>query len=236
MCLIFSELKAQFQAKKEFDDDDFLYRRETMYGLNTNTISGLLGGVVIKHNRVISHGAYHFFSVEATNVRHPREVRTVNFNATSTFIFQKLNYFVPLRLQYGREQILFRKAARQGVQVSWVYAAGPTLGILAPYVIRYRNRDNFIFVEPFNPNTHETDRILGTAGFFQSVFKARIKPGISAKTSLLFEFGRKSKVATAAETGFMIDAYTQKIPIMNKVENQQVYTSLFLNFYIGRRK
>lgn len=225
------------QFYNEERDDDLLYRKEFVYGLNFNTNGGLLGGVMFKHARVINKFMFHSFSIEIVNVKHPKESRFQNISTGSSYVPGKRNYLYMVRPQYGREFVLFQKAKEQGVQVNWITAVGPGIGVVAPYLIDYSYNNDLIRTEQYDPETHiNFDRILGTGRITESISKAKIKLGGSFKTSMSFEFGTFKNNVTGFEAGFMMDAFASKVEIMATSDNRSVYTSAFLTFFYGTRK
>ena len=225
------------QFYNEEEDDDLLYRREFVYGLNFNTNGGLLGGIMFKHARVINKFMFHSFSLEIVNVKHPKESRIQNISTGSSYVPGKRNYLYMVRPQYGREFVLFQKAKEQGVQVNWITAIGPGIGVVSPYLIDYNYDNDLIRTEQYDPNTHRNfDKILGTGRITESIAKSKIKLGGSFKTSLSFEFGTFKNNVTGFEAGFMMDAFTDQIEIMATSENRSIYTSAFLTFFYGTRK
>lgn len=230
-----TNLYAQFYDEL---DDDVLYHKEYVYGLNFNTNAGLLGGVSFKHARVITKQMYHSFSIEMVNVKHPKENRVQNYSTGGSYIEGKQNYLFVVRPQYGREILLFQKAKEQGIQVNWISAIGPTLGIVAPYLIEFKDRNGLVRTEQYNPDIHagQSDNILGTGRFTEALSQAKIEPGISFKSSLSFEFGTFKTNVTGFEAGFMLDAFANEIVIIPRADNRQVYTSAFLTFFYGFRK
>ncbi|MEM1136426.1 MAG: hypothetical protein AAGI07_11355 [Bacteroidota bacterium] len=218
-------------------DDDLLYRREFVYGLNFNTNGGLLGGLMFKHARVINKFMFHSFSLEIVNVKHPKEIRTQSPATGSSYVNSKRNYLYVIRPQYGREIVLFQKAKEQGVQVNWITAIGPGIGIVAPYLIDYNYDNDLIRTEQFDSRIHiDPRRILGTGRFTESLSQAKIQIAGSFKTSLSFEFGTFKNNVTGFEAGFMLDAFTNEIEIIADGNNRSIYSSAFLTFFYGIRK
>lgn len=231
-------VESEFSSTRDYgDDEDLLYRREFVYGLNFNTNGGLLGGFTFKHARVISKFMFHSFSLEMVNVKHPKEQRNQNTSSGGSYIYGKTNYLYVIRPQYGREIVLFQKAKVQGIQVNWLTAVGPAIGVAAPYLIDYEYGSTLIRTEQYNPEIHtEASNILGTGGFMQSLSRAKIEPGLCFKSSFSFEFGTFKNNVTGFEAGLMLDAFANEIVIIPGAENRQVYSSAFLTFFYGLRK
>ena len=85
------------------------YNTEFIWGVNKNTSGGLIGGFVARKSRRLSDRMFESFGLELVNVKHPQEVRR-NSITGNFFIYGKSNYLYSIRLQYGRELILFKKA------------------------------------------------------------------------------------------------------------------------------
>src|SRR5690606_34211602 len=113
--------------------DSYEYQSEFTWGINKNTSGGLIGGVVFKKARKLTERQLESYGLEIMNVKHPQERRVNSSTTGNFFIYGKSNYLYALRLQYGRDLILFKKAPQQGVEIKAVFAAGPTIGIVAPY-------------------------------------------------------------------------------------------------------
>ena len=103
---------------------------EFTWGINKNTSGGLIGGLVFKKARKLKNEkVLETFGLEIMNVKHPQEVKRNSIQTGNLFIYGKSNYLYALRLQYGRDIILFKKAPHQGVEIKAVFAVGPTIGI-----------------------------------------------------------------------------------------------------------
>ncbi|MEN7550193.1 hypothetical protein AAG747_19895 [Rapidithrix thailandica] len=235
--LLFTSLAhAQY---RDTEEDEFMYKSEFVGGINFNTIGGLIGGVYFKYARALTPKMLHSFSLEIVNVKHPKEERYQNILTGGTFIPGKKNYLYGLRPQYGREFILFKKARERGVQVDFITAIGPTLGVVAPYLIEIEEDMGGgirrVRVVP-NSGNIQNARILGTGSFFESLSKSKIQWGTSLKLAMSFEFGAFKSNVTGVEAGFMLDKYFDEIEIMEFAKNRSVYTSAFLTIYFGVRK
>src|SRR5688572_17284936 len=124
--------------------DSYEYNSEFTWGINKNSSGGLIGGFTFKKAKKRSDRVLETFGLEIMNVKHPQEVRKTSLYTGNYFIYGKSNYLYALRPQYGRDYILFTKAPQQGVEIKAVFAAGPSIGIIAPYYIE-RTVDNSYF-------------------------------------------------------------------------------------------
>ncbi|RED98899.1 hypothetical protein [Marinoscillum furvescens] len=224
--LIFSSLLAIGQT----EEDD--YDTEITWGVNKNTNSGLVGGVIFKLARRKKENTFVTYGVELMNVKHPKEWHYPSATTGTRFVWGKANYLYAIRGQYGRERVLFKKAPQQGVQISAVAAAGPTIGVVAPYYILYNG--NYV---QFDPERHQSfNSIQGSGKLFQGLGESSIVPGANAKAGLAFEFGAFKNNVAGVEVGASLEAYPKKIIIVPTQENRAVFTALYFSIYWGTRR
>jgi hypothetical protein len=219
-------------------EDSYDYQTEFVWGVNKNTSGGLFGGLVFKKARKISDYALETFGVEIMNVKHPQEVRRSSQFTGNFFIFGKSNYLYAIRLQYGRDFILFKKASQQGVEIKAVTAAGPTIGIVAPYYVELRTSPdvfNFTRREQYNTSMGFND-ILGTGNLFEGIGDSRLQLGTNFKAAVNFELGTVKSQVTGFETGFLLDAYFNEVVLMPSAKNTALFPTLFFTLFYGSRK
>jgi len=220
--------------------DSYEYNSEFTWGINKNTAGGLIGGFTFKKAKKRSDRVLESYGLEIMNVKHPQEVRRNSAYTGNYFIYGKSNYLYALRLQYGRDYILFTKAPQQGVEIKAVFAAGPSIGIIAPYYIE-RTVDNSYFssvheqYNPYNPN-HAFNNILGTGNLFEGVGESKIQMGGNLKAALNFEMGMVKSQVTGFEVGVLVDGYFNKVNLMPTAENKSVFPTVFFTLFYGNRK
>jgi hypothetical protein len=215
--------------------DSYDYNREFIWGINKNSSSGIIGGIVFKRSRKITDYVLETYGLEVINVKHPQEVRKSSTSG-NFFIYGKSNYLFALRTQYGRDIILFQKAPQQGVEIKAVLAIGPTLGIVCPYFIT-RGLDGTIR-EQYNPNNadHEFGKITGSAGFFYGLGNSKLQLGGNLKAALNFETGVLKSQVTGFEVGFLLDACTKEIVMVPSSNNKSIYPTIFITIFYGSRR
>jgi hypothetical protein len=166
------------------------------------------------------------------NVKNPKENRISNPLNGNSFIWGKENYLYSIRLQYGREQVLFKKAAFQGLQIHAILAGGPSIGLVAPYYIQNSQGVN----EPFDPEKHiNYMNILGTGNILQGLGESQVKFGLNLKPALSFEFGAFKSNVSGIELGFVFEGFTEEIILVPNTDNDQFFTSFFVTLFYGRR-
>ncbi|WP_204281883.1 hypothetical protein [Pontibacter burrus] len=219
--------------------EDESFRNELSYGINLNSNGGLIGGVFVRSAFTMNDDMLQFGGLEIVEVKHPRELRVYSGQTGDSFIIGKQNYLFVVRPHYGRELVLFRKAAESGVQVNAVGAIGPSLGLLVPYYIRYnygQTGSQDVRTEQYEPKIHNNERIEGAAGVFTGLGETNLNVGLHGKAGMSFEYGRYNESVAGIEVGLMVEAFTKDMIIIPQAENNNIFTSVYLNIYYGRRK
>ncbi|MFY0599866.1 MAG: hypothetical protein JXR03_09355 [Cyclobacteriaceae bacterium] len=220
-------------AFAQFDDESD-YTTEFTWGINKNTNSALIGGFAFKYGRQKSAGIFHTFGVEILNVTHPKEQKYYSSASGTNYIWGKENYLYSFRFLYGREKLLYKKAPQQGVQISTLLAAGPTLGLVAPHYLSRAADGRYV---KYNLSDFPSRSAVGGSGkIFQGLGESKAEFGFSGKAGLSFEFGAFKNSVAGLETGFAVEAFTKKIPIMLQSRNRAVYNSLYFTLYWGKRR
>ena len=214
------------------------------YGVTTNTNSGLLGGLVVRHSQAVGvlkgHPMHRYIALEAVNLKHPKE-KAEPTSIANRYIFGKRNYFFSLRPEYGREVVYFKKHAEDGIGLSLIVAGGPSIGIQKPYYIKYdRNGRGAIEVVQYDPNIHkEINKIQGSAGIWQEFFKGMtINPGLHLKLAANIDMNTFGNSLTGFEIGITSEIFSKTPEIMSNqlTTNARFYNSGYLTIYFGNRK
>lgn len=171
-------------------------------------------------------------SIEFANVKHPRETRETTFTGSS-YVFGKANYLFSFRPQYGREKIFFKKAPQQGVRISGLVAAGPSIGLEVPYFVDLGTR-----TEQFDPENpfHSRAFIVGNAGPFRGLFQSQVVLGVFFKGALTFETNSTKNRVFGVEAGFTVEAFTRNIEIVPTASASSTFAAAYLAIYFGKRR
>lgn len=227
--------------------DEDAYRREFNYGINFNSNGGLIGGGMIKASQYLRPNWSKFWALEIVEVKHPKEKgnRVFSQETGNSFIYGKSNYLYAIRPEYGREYVFFRKAPESGVQVNGIFAGGPTIGLMVPYLIIYDystgggrpGGQSDYRTQQYDPDRHSSnERIRGNAGFLSGFGQTNFNLGLHAKGGLSFEYGRYREDVTGVEVGFLLEAYPKKMILVPRATNTALFSSVYLVLYYGRRK
>jgi hypothetical protein len=215
--------------------DSYDYQSEFTWGINKNSSGGLIGGLVFKKARKLNDRVLETYGLELMNVKHPQERRRPSQTGNS-FIFGKSNYLYAVRLQYGRDLVLFKKAPQQGVEIKGVFAAGPTIGVVAPYYVEYKlSNDNVTVRGQYHEGISYPD-IQGTGRLFEGIGDSKLTLGGNLKAAINFELGTIKSQVTGFEAGFLLDAYSKPVEIMTSTKNYSVYPTVYITLFYGSRK
>ncbi len=236
LALLMTYTSAAFaqQAREEGEE----YTREFVWGINKNTNGGHIGGLNVKYARRTGKESFRTFGFEVVNVKHPKEASVPAFSG-GRYILGKQNYLYSLRFSYGLEQLLFRKGPQQGVQISALASAGPTLGIIAPYYIEIGN-GTFTTTVQYDPNAtdppHNSGTIFGTGRPLEGIGESSFTAGLHARVGFSFEFGTFKSSVSGLEVGVMLEAFPNEVVLLPMSENRAIFPSAYLTFFHGSRR
>ncbi len=218
-----------------------LLKNEFSFGLNVHT-SGW--GINARRSQNITADKKRVLEIEVVNMKHPKEVRSVNpyFDNAKSFFYGKMNTMTVLRTAVGKQNVLFSKAEKGGVEVRLHYTGGLSLALVKPVYLNILYPDSTgvkglynVVVEKYDPDRHYVDNIYGRAPFTEGFDEIKPYPGAFAKLGLSFEYGTYSDDIKCIETGITIDAYGKNIPLMARTDNKQFYVNFYINLLYGRK-
>lgn len=232
---------SSFAQDLEVDED---YVSEFIYGINFNTNAGLIGGVYLKTSKIIKPRQYRTLGLEIVHIKNSKEYKDASPSFSNLFVVYKTNYFYSFRPQYGRDFILFKKNPEEGVQVSAVFAAGPSVGVQLPYHILYQYpNSNVIVSEQYDPTKHTNfNAIAGPGGIFDGIANTELILGINAKAGLSLDFSPFGNAVTGIEAGFTIEGFSGKPLILSdspsgdRVNQPNIFSAVYLTFFFGSRR
>ncbi len=228
------------QRRGDTDSDIETYNSLLSVGATTNTNSGILGGFVVRSSKslpgtLFGKQQFRYLALELVNVKHPKE-QAVPYTATGARIITgKTNYLFVIRPEYGREIMFFNRHADEGISISGILAAGPSIGIQKPYIVQVQARPGNIVSIPYDPNNLK-EGLVGAGSFFQGFDQAKIVPGLHLKAALSFELSAFRDNMTGLEIGFIAEGFSRGINLVANTENKSTFTSGYLTIYFGNKK
>lgn len=238
-CLLPFAILAQENPFEYEEEKPPLLKNEFSFGVNVHT-SGW--GFDFRKGKNLTAYKKRMWEAEIVNMKHPKEVRSVNpyFDNAKSFFYGKLNSMIALRAGIGQQQVIFSKAERSGVEVRFNYTAGLSLGLAKPVYLNILYPTAFegeyeVIVEKYDPERHYVDNIYGRAPFTEGISETRIYPGGYAKVGVSFDYGTMHDDVKSIETGITLDAYGKKVPIMAETNNNQFFFNFYINILYGRK-
>jgi hypothetical protein len=227
---------AQDSSLAATEDVNILFRNEAEGGI---TIHSNGFGIAFKRGWHKTGYKKEMLDIEFVSMRHPKQYKQANpdYPDSRPFFFGKLNFAYFLRGGYGRQNILFGKAEKSGVEVRVNYYGGLTIGITKPVyldvLVDYPYDSLLKQVEtrqydPEDPLQQTPENIYGPGPYFQGIDQLKFYPGAFAKLALSFEYAGWQQKVTAIETGIVLDGFLKEVPIMANIDNNRFY----FNFYI----
>ncbi|MFM7729727.1 MAG: hypothetical protein ACKO6L_01670 [Flavobacteriales bacterium] len=242
LCMAAFNLSAQDIPRK----DMLLFNKQRIGGIQLATNGYGFNGTFGKYK-----GAYQLrlIHLSANFVKHEKETKTWNPvqdpNARPYF-YGKLNNFYTLRLGLGRMKVITEKLRKSGVQVSYLWHTGASVGITKPVYLEiiYLSepmRTPYLEIEKFDPNRHYIDNIYGRASGLRGMNELTVYPGAYAQFAFRFEYSTEKERLRGLEAGMTAEAFPTRIPIMSiddessNPQNHRLFLSMYVNFFIGTK-
>lgn len=233
---------AQEKLSSADKDAVILYKNEASGGLNIHSNGW---GFTFRRGWHLTGYKKHLLEFDLVSMRHPKQYKQANpyFQNSKPFYFGKLNYVFLLRGGYGRQNILYSKGERSGVEVRYHYGIGPVLAIAKPVYLKVvvtRPPNDSIYFEEIRQYTADDpllspENINGPGPFFKGFDKIKLYPGGWGRFSLSFEYAGWHEKITAIETGVIVDYFPTAVPIMAFNKNQNMMVNFYISLLWGKK-
>jgi hypothetical protein len=175
------------------------------------------------------------------------------------YVFGKQNNMFAAHFNIGQKILLAERARKNGVRIYAHYAAGFSLAIFKPYLLKVvdtlsleqvapgeytfsniidvayengKNKNYFLNYLPFAGGALEP--IVGGSGFGKG-WNVTFQPGIHVKGGFSFDWSKDEGAVKGLDLGFACDIYFKKTPVM-VTNNKSIFPSVYLGFQIGKKK
>lgn len=245
--LSWSSAVAQSLDKEPDDKMGLLYENDLSFGVRVNTNGWSLFGT---YSQSVSAKRYRYYQIEFQEFLHPKEKKQTNEyllrgvpTSPRPYVFGKQHNFYGLSFSIGNRIILGEKAARSGVEVTYIYQYGPTLGLAKPYYLEKINFNNDALPPTvsikYTPETRDdflNDNVIyGSSGFTKGLGELRFFPGVHGKTGLNFDWANYNEFVTALEVGLGVNLFLKRIPLMVDVPNRAYFIYLYMGIQFGKK-
>jgi hypothetical protein len=219
------------------DDTNILFRNEAEGGLVLHS-NGF--GITFKRGWHLTGYKKRMLDIDFVSLRDPKQYKLPNpfYPDSKPYYFGKLNFAYILRGGMGRQNVIFSKGERSGVEVRYNYYFGLSLGITKPVYLDilvdnpYDSLTKIIETRKYDPNDPDQqvqENIYGPGPYFSGMDQLSFYPGGYGKFAITFEYAGAQQKVTALEAGVVVDAYARSLPIMANDYQHNV----FFNFYIS---
>lgn len=217
------------------DETGVVMRSEITGGIHFNTRGwGFNSTYSFQKNYKYKHSVGLTFS----NIRHEKEQKIFPDQILNSrgYYFGKLNSLVSLRPTYGGKLRLFQAKRENGIEISFKWDAGFSLGLLKPVYLRIDKLNAPTLDERYNPEIHNTGNISSRSSWFKGLGQAKFIPGAFLKMGFDFNFSPVKEAISGGEIGIMVDYFfTDEVEILYLAKNYNYYTALYLQFNFGRK-
>jgi hypothetical protein len=227
------------------NDITVLYRKESSGGATIHS-NGL--GAIFRHGIHATVKNKRMFEAEFVSLRHPKQIKRTNDYLTGEarpFFYGKLNYVYIPRVGFGRQQVIFGKAQTSGVEVRFNLFGGLDLAFTKPVYLKVLETDPYNEIykisvvkkyDPEDPGQQSPEDFLGPASWFNGFGEMKFYPGIYGKVSVSFEYSTYHQKLAILETGFVVDAFLKRVPIMAYIKNDQYYFNFYITLLWGTKR
>jgi hypothetical protein len=221
-------------------DKTVLYRKEKAFYFDLHNEGW---GIGYRKGNHLTYFKTRFWEAEIVGMSHPKEAKTENpyFGDSKTYVYGQMHSLYIIRSGIGFKKMLNDKPYWGGIQLSYVYTGGFSLGLARPkylYII-YDNPQNpyqySLSLEQYDPDRHYLENIYGGGPLFKGFDKLKPYPGLYGKFGFNFEFGEYDEKIRAIEVGGTFDYYFKGIPMMAKNKYPNYFLTLYINIQFGKR-
>ncbi len=238
--LLFGFISADLAAqKKSSESGGFIYRRASTVGVKLHSNGWGIEADFYKTNDIFKQKFYRF---EIINIRHSKEKKQqpgFSRDITRPYVFGKINSFLAVNATTGRKMMLGEKGRKNGVELSWNYSYGVSLGLLKPYYLLVVKENELLEEIPYSAEEAgiflNRGRIIGRGRSLLGLDKIKLRPGLTFKTGVTVDYAVFDEFIQAIEAGIQINAYLQRTELMLTETNQFIHPNLYVKLSLGRR-
>jgi len=239
LLLLFTNPFAGWAQEALYDEPMIVYKKQIMGGLHLHT-AGWGGTLSLLKNKTAFKARV--LQLDILGMKSHKEVKSYNpyYEDARSYFYGKANSLYVLRPGWGQRKVLYDKLRKNGVELSYIWSVGPSIGIVKPVYLEIGQPSlpyEYVTVERYDVNKHYQENIYGRASAFNGIGEISFYPGLFGKFGLIFEYSPKKVGVKGLETGLAVDVYGKRIPIMalEGSENRWYYVNFYLNILFGQK-
>ncbi len=201
-----------------------------------------------RHNEKVSH----LFQFEVGETKHPKEDKKArgqliagpggyaHYASARPFVYGKRNIFYQVRLGYGQRRVIGAKGNKNGVEVSAIYMAGISVGLVKPYYLELRDSigsgSHFAKYTPENEVEFlNPEYIIAGGGFKRGWDEVVVNPGVYARLGMRFDWAEFNEYVSAIEVGVTGSYYSKEVQIMINNAGANFFYGAYVSLLFGKR-
>lgn len=213
-----------------------LYMNDYQFGINANTHG--LGGISFRYGWHKTGLKNKILETELSIIQHPKEVKRDGYNNNpSQYKFGKLNNVFFWRIGYGNITNITERSYKNALGLNFIYAGGLNLALLKPYYLDVIQLDKFktpnVVSSKFVPDSTNEYNIYGSSSFAQGLGETTLKLGAYGRLALAVEWGQYPDEYKTIEAGFVLDGFSDGIPILYGYTADKYFAGFYLAFNWG---
>ncbi|HHB51617.1 MAG TPA: hypothetical protein ENK75_01020 [Saprospiraceae bacterium] len=215
---------------------DALLTKDFSVGLNLNT-SGW--GGAFDYNIQKTYKYKKSFGLLLTNIHHPKEYKVLGTLGSKGYYYGKINSLVSLRPYYGGKLTLFKSIRQNGVEISYKWGIGMSIGIIKPVYVEINSIESGNLIHQpirYDPSQHFYGQIYSRSPWSKGLGESKLAPGVFTKQGLSFTFSTFNTGLSGGEIGFILYYYPiNKNELMYLQKTNNLFASLYLQFNLGKK-
>ena len=227
-----------FSQEADKEDGNTIMRRDYSFGLNFNANAGAKAwGIAFEYSVQKNYKYRKTFGFTLTNIRHPKEYKIYSdFGNSRGYFFGKLNSLVAFRPTYGGKRTLFAAKRENGIEISFKWSAGPSIGLLKPVYLSINKFNISPVDEKYDPSIHNLENITSRSSWTKGLGEATFRFGGFLKTGFDFNFSTTKNKISGGEVGVMMDYFVGKpVIILHNNKGNNLFTSIYIQFNLGQK-
>lgn len=224
-----------------YEETMVVYKQQYYGGLNLHT-NGWGANFALLKNQTAHRGRV--LQLEIVGMNSHKQIKSFNpvYEDARGYHYGKQYSFFIVRPSWGMKNVMTDKYRRNGVELSYTWSVGPSLGFAKPVYLEIMEGGWFapgqsITVQRYDVDRHFHEHIYGRASALEGWGELRLFPGLHGKFGFMFEYATNKTGIKALEAGVAFDGYGQVIPIMalEGSENRQFFLNFYLNILFGKK-
>lgn len=193
------------------------------------------------------------FQFEVGETKNPKEDKRARSNGLAVgpwgnlystsarpFVYGKRNIFYQVRLGYGQRRTIGTKDNKNGVEVSAIYMAGISVGLVRPYYLQLLDTlGSGTYEAKYTPENAsdflDPNLIIAGTGLKKGWSEIEVTPGLYARLGMRFDWAEFDEFVSAIEVGVTGSFYSKEVQIMVNNDSDKFFYGAYVSLLFGKR-